>query len=74
MKAVVHFDLSNEEDKYSYDSCSQADKMRMFISELKSAIRSKIKYNEVDGEVYEKFREMFCEVMADNDLTPSLFD
>jgi len=65
MKAVLEFDLDNEEDMTNYKMMNMATNMHVFIWQYDQELRRKVKYDDSltdeQYKVWEQARELFYE-------------
>ncbi len=75
MKAILKFDLTDQDDMNDYLIYSQAKKQYFFINEFSDYLRSLCKYGQLPEkrlELVEEIRKHFHEIMESNDVDINL--
>jgi hypothetical protein len=67
MKAILEFDLDNEDDLNSYNLCNNASKMHSLLWDFDQKLRSMCKYT--DNEEACNIRELFYEYLNKYDVS-----
>jgi len=67
MKAILEFDLDNEDDKISHKECIKASDMAGFIWELKHNFWRKWKHDETDFTL-ESYKEAMYDLLEEHKL------
>ena len=67
MKAILKFDLNDEDDKISHKECVKASDMAGFIWELKHNFWRKWKHDETDFTL-DKYKEALCDLMKEHNI------
>lgn len=67
MRATIHFNLANEEDRYDFEVFSLRTKLINVLSGYLSELRKKIKYTEETGSWHEA-RELLTSLIEDEEL------
>jgi len=67
MKAILEFDLSDEDDKVSYENCINANNMAIFIFELRHNFWRKWKHGE-DDFTLDNYKDSLYELMQNHDV------
>lgn len=68
MKVTIEF--NNNEEAFELESCIYAYKMRAFISDYASYLRTLYKHDERCEFPIEEIREQFYEMLNDNGISP----
>jgi hypothetical protein len=70
MKAKFEFNLP--EDNHDYEIYSNATKLFLFLADLRTYFRNKLKYEELpekEYEIYEKIHNDIINLILDNEIT-----
>jgi len=71
MKAVLKFDMSDEEDKYNFDVIYNARKYKSILWELNSYLRDEIKYNNLPKDkekIYQEIRDYLNDLCLEENI------
>jgi hypothetical protein len=67
MKAIIEFDLNNEDDLQSYNLCNNASNMHSCLYDFDQKLKSMCKHT--DNEEACKFREFLYEYLSEYNIT-----
>lgn len=67
MKAILEFNLDNEDDLNSYNLCNNASKMHLLLWEFDQKLRSMCKHS--DDQAACNIRELFYEYLNEHNIT-----
>ena len=71
MKAILKFDMSDEDDKYNFDVMYNAHKYKSILWDLDSYLRDKIKYNNLPKDkekIYQEIRDYLNDLCLEENI------
>ena len=69
MKAVLEFDLKDEDDKQMFDRSIKASSVLHFVSEFDQKLRELYKYNDQINTTWEEVRELWYQMAQDCEVS-----
>ena len=67
MKAILKFDLDNQEDRISYKIYNKSEDLANFVWELKHNFWRKWKHDETDFTL-DNYKEALCDLMEEHNI------